>query len=118
MWCKDPSGFVFRYYNSIEHHHPQHDDREQEQWNPMEIDEIGNLYLTSSSDNSSMSNTPASGKVALYRNNHGGLPDYPKRKYMYTNTAGDGWTKQKMHALTQKIKNLMTDFLGERNEAS
>ena len=66
-----------------------------------------------------MSNTPASGKVALYRNNHGGvLPDYPKRKYMYTNTDGDGWTKQKMQALTQKVKNLMTDFLGERNEAS
>ena len=119
MWCQEPSEFVFRYYNSIEHHHPQHDDREQEQWSPTEIDEIGNLYLTSSSDNSSMSNTPASGKVALYRNNHGGvLPDYPKRKYMYTNTDGEGWTKQKMQALTQKVKNLMTEFLRERNEAS
>ena len=119
MWCENPSEFVFRYYNSIEHHHPQHDNREGEQWQQSEIDEIGNLYLISSSDNSSMSNTPASGKVALYRNNHGGvLPDYPKRKYMYTNTDGDGWTKQKMQALTQKVKNLMTDFLGERNEAS
>ena len=119
MWCENPSEFVFRYYNSIEHHHPQHDNREGEQWKHSEIDEIGNLYLISSSDNSSMSNTPASGKVALYRNNHGGvLPDYPKRKYMYTNTDGDGWTKQKMQALTQKVKNLMTDFLGERNEAS
>ncbi len=119
MWCQEPSEFVFRYYNSIEHHHPQHDNREQEQWSPTEIDEIGNLYLTSSSDNSSMSNTPASGKVALYRNNHGGvLPDYPKRKYMYTNADGEGWTKQKMQALTQKVKNLMTEFLRERNEAS
>ena len=119
MWCENPSEFVFRYYNSIEHHHPQHDNREGEQWLQSEIDEIGNLYLISSSDNSSMSNTPASGKVALYRNNHGEvLPDYPKRKYMYTNTDGDGWTKQKMQALTQKVKNLMTDFLGERNEAS
>ena len=119
MWCENPSEFVFRYYNSIEHHHPQHDNREGEQWKQSEIDEIGNLYLISSSDNSSMSNTPASGKVALYRNNHGvALPDNPKRRYMYTHTDGDGWTKQKMQALTQKVKNLMTDFLGERNEAS
>ena len=115
MWCREPNEFVFRYYNSIEHHHPQHDDREQEQWSPTEIDEIGNLYLTSSSDNSSMSNTPASGKVALYRNNHGiALPDYPKRRYMYANTDGDGWTRQKMQELTQKVKNLMIDFLGEK----
>ena len=37
---------------------------------------------------------------------------------MYTNTDRDGWKKKKMQALTQKVKNLMTDFLGERNEAS
>jgi hypothetical protein len=115
MWCQEPSEFVFRYYNSIEHHHPQHDDREREQWESTEIDEIGNLYLTSSSDNSSMSNTPASGKVALYRNNHGGgLPDYPKRKYMYTNSDGEGWTKQKMQELTQKVRELMRAFLESR----
>ena len=115
MWCQEPSEFVFRYCNSIEHHHPQHDDREREQWESTEIDEIGNLYLTSSSDNSSMSNTPASGKVALYRNNHGGgLPDYPKRKYMYTNSDGEGWTKQKMQELTQKVRELMRAFLESR----
>ena len=119
MWCQEPSEFAFRYYNSIEHHHPQHDDREQEQWSPTEIDEIGNLYLTSSSDNSSMSNTPASGKVALYRNNHSrALPDYPKRNYMYTTTERYGWTKHKMQELTRKVKALMAGFLGEGNEAS
>ena len=62
-----------------------------------------------------MSNTPASGKVALYRNNHGGvLPDYPKRKYMYANSDGEGWTKQKMQELTQKVRELMRAFLESR----
>ena len=116
MWCKNHSEFVFRYYNSIEHHHPQHDNREQERWSQPEIDEIGNLYLISSSDNSSMGNTPAEGKVALYRNdpvrnNHGeALPDYPKRRCMYNSTIDGGWTKQKMQALTNTVKTLMHEF--------
>lgn len=116
MWCEEPKDFVFKYYNSIEHHHPQHDDREQEQWKQEEIDEIGNLYLTSSSDNSSMGNTPASGKIALYANNHGGnLPDYPKRKYMYAKTISDGWTRQKMQELTQDVKKLMDGFMERKS---
>lgn len=116
MWCEEPKDFVFKYYNSIEHHHPQHDDREQEQWKQKEIDEIGNLYLTSSSDNSSMGNTPASGKIALYGNNHGGnLPDYPKRKYMYAKTISDGWTRQKMQELTQDVKKLMDGFMERKS---
>ena len=111
MWCKNHSDFVFRYYNSIEHHHPQHDDRESGRWLQSEIDEIGNLYLISSSDNSSMSNNPAIGKVDLYRNNHGGLlPDYPKRRYMYDSTIDGGWSKQKMQALTNTVKTLMHEF--------
>ena len=116
MWCEEPKDFVFKYYNSIEHHHPQHDDREQEQWKQDEIDEIGNLYLTSSSDNSSMGNTPASGKIALYRNNHGGnFPDYPKRKYMYAKTISDGWSRQKMQELTQNVKKLMDGFMERKS---
>ena len=111
LWCKNHREFVFRYYNSIEHHHPQHDDREEEQWRQVEIDEIGNLYLISSSDNSSMSNSPAIGKVAQYRNNHGGLlPDYPKRRCMYDSTIAGGWTKQKMRELTNTVKKLMQEF--------
>lgn len=116
LWREQPQDFVFKYYNSIEHHHPQHQDKESEQWvqneNKNEIDEVGNLYLTSSSDNSSMSNNPAVGKVALYRNSHDRvLPDYPKRRYMYVLTEQvDGWTKQKMKSLTNRVKELMRDF--------
>lgn len=113
IWCENQSEFVFKYYNSIEHHHPQHDDREAVQWEHPEIDEIGNLYLTSSSDNSSMSNTPAIGKVSLYRNNHGQqLPGNPKRRFMYEcTTAEGGWSKQKMQMLTERVKTLMNGFL-------
>ena len=111
MWCKNHREFVFRYYNSIEHHHPQHDDKEEEQWQRSEIDEIGNLYLISSSDNSSMSNNPAIGKVAQYGNNHdGSLPDYPKRRCMYESTLDGGWSKQKMQTLTNAVKTLMQEF--------
>lgn len=113
MWCENQSEFVFKYYNSIEHHHPQHDDREAVRWDPLEIDEIGNLYLTSSSDNSSMSNTPAVGKVSLYSNNHGQqLPGNPKRRFMYEcTTAEGGWSKRKMQMLTERVKTLMNGFL-------
>lgn len=113
MWCSNRSEFVFKYYNSIEHHHPQHDDREAVQWTHSEIDEIGNLYLTSSSDNSSMSNTPADGKVSLYKNNHGQqLPGNPKRRFMYECTGSEGgWSKQRMRAHTENVKRLMKGFL-------
>jgi hypothetical protein len=130
MWCRDPLNFVFRYYNSIEHHHPQHDDKESERWTQEEIDEIGNLYLTSASDNSSMNNNPSFGKVAQYKNRNGDrLPDYPKRRFMYESTVpedggatrplardreDDGWTKAKMQALTKDVTDMVNKFLVER----
>jgi hypothetical protein len=130
MWCRNPLDFVFRYYNSIEHHHPQHDDKESERWTQEEIDEIGNLYLTSASDNSSMNNNPSFGKVAQYKNRNGGcLPDYPKRRFMYESTVpeddgatrppardreDDGWTKAKMQALTKDVSDMVNKFLVER----
>lgn len=115
MWCKSPCDFVFKYCNSIEHHHAQHDDMEQERWTQEEIDEIGNLYLTSASDNSSMSNNPSDGKVAQYQSHHGGrLPDSPKRKRMYEITQSeDGWSKAEMQKLTREITDMVNEFLAE-----
>jgi len=111
MWRKSPCEFVFKYYNSIEHHHPQHDDKERDRWLKEQIDEIGNLYLTSASDNSSMNNNPSIGKVAQYKSHNNRLPDYPKRGFMYMTTEeSDGWTFKKMHAHTEAIINLMREF--------
>ena len=39
-----PGEFVFKYLNSVEHHHPQHDDQTQDNWTRDQIDDIGNLF--------------------------------------------------------------------------
>ena len=106
-----PDEFVFTYLNSVEHHHPQHDDQTQDNWTRDQIDDIGNLFLVYSSENSSMSNHEPREKKRRYQASHGeGLPDNPKRYWMYFHTEDD-WTLDDMQRLSTHVRNLIEAFL-------
>ena len=111
-----PNEFSFKYLNSVEHHHPQHDDQAVETWSPEQIDDIGNLFLVYSSENSSMSNREPQEKKHRYENNHDGhLPDNPKRRWMYEHTRDDGtgWSLNDMQRLSDYVQTLVNSFLAE-----
>ena len=126
-----PCDFVFTYQNSIEHHYPQDSKKvgADEKWSiPAEKmenyrpeDDIGNLYLTSSSENSSMSNSMPSEKVNLYRSTHGAsesspdsLPSSPKRYWMYRRTLDKGkWCQEDMADLSSNVRKLIEKFINK-----
>ena len=129
-FAKDvPRYFVFTYQNSIEHHYPQDSKKvgADEKWivpagkmeNYAPEDDIGNLYLTSSSENSSMSNSMPSEKVNLYRSTHveselspDSLPLSPKRYWMYRRTLDKGkWCQQDMEELSSHVRVLVGKFI-------
>ena len=129
-FAKDiPRYFVFTYQNSIEHHYPQDSKKvgADEKWtvpagkmkNYCPEDDIGNLYLTSSSENSSMSNSMPSEKVNLYQSTHVGaesspdsLPPSPKRYWMYRRTLDKGkWCQEDMEDLSSNVQALIEEFI-------
>lgn len=106
-----PSMFVFSYNNSIEHHHAKCDDTGDDVWNDEEKDDIGNLYLTSHSENSSMGKHRTKEKVSIYKHAHDGkVPSNPKRNWMYTHT-GDSWSLKEMNDHSKYISELVSAFL-------
>ena len=113
---KVPEEFVFKYLNSVEHHHPQHDDQlpHDQRWPRELIDDIGNLFLVYSSENASMNNRePQSKKHRFLENNGGLLPSSPKRHWMYEHTYDDGrgWPADDMKNLSKYVHDLMEKFL-------
>ena len=111
-----PGEFVFKYLNSVEHHHPQHDDQTQDNWTRDQIDDIGNLFLVYSSENSSMSNHEPREKKRRYQVSHGErLPDNPKRYWMYSHTEDD-WTLDDMKRLSKHVRNLIEAFLHQTSK--
>jgi len=113
-----PRSFVFNYNNSIEHHHSQHDDTSKP-WKAKVAgvdlkDDIGNLYLTSTSENSSMGKHSTKEKVSMFSNSGrggpNGFPLTPKRHWMYANT-GEDWTQDTMKQLSDYVISLVTDFV-------
>ena len=129
-----PRNFVFTYQNSIEHHYPQDSKKvgADEKWivpagkmkNYCPEDDIGNLYLTSSSENSSMSNSMPVEKVNLYRSTHRGsdcspdsLPSSPKRYWMYRQTLKKGkWCQQDMETLSSYVRALVEKLIKSAQE--
>jgi hypothetical protein len=112
-----PDEFVFKYFNSVEHHHPQHDDQlpHDQRWSKEQIDDIGNLFLVYSSENASMNNRePQSKKNRFLAHNGGLLPAGPKRRWMYEHTYDDGrgWSLDDMESLSGYVQGLMNKFLG------
>ena len=115
-----PRDFTFKYLNSVEHHHPQHDNQVLEEWCPKMIDDIGNLFLVYSSENSSMNNREPQEKRRRYSATHNGnLPDNPKRRWMYEHTFDDGrgWQLEDMQRLSEYVKCIMEDFLSQSSSA-
>ena len=113
-----PDEFVFKYFNSVEHHHPQHDDQlpHDQRWFTEQIDDIGNLFLVYSSENASMNNREPQSKMHRYLENNGGLlPTGPKRRWMYEHTYDDGrgWPLDDMKRLSKYVRGLMDKFLGQ-----
>ena len=112
-----PRDFTFKYLNSVEHHHPQHDNQVLETWNTEnEIDDIGNLFLVYSSENSSMNNREPHEKKHRYSATHNGnLPDNPKRRWMYEHTFDDGrgWQLVDMQRLSEYVQSLTEVFLSQ-----
>ena len=112
-----PDEFVFKYFNSVEHHHPQHDDQlpHDQRWSKEQIDDIGNLFLVYGSENASMNNRePQSKKNRFLAHNGGLLPTGPKRRWMYEHTYDDGrgWSLDDMESLSGYVQGLMNKFLG------
>jgi hypothetical protein len=105
--------FVFKYLTSIEHHHPQNDTRTDARWKVEDKDDIGNLFLVYSSENSSMSNSTPSEKKNQYLNAHNQvLPDCPKRRWMYDNTTPErNWVLEDMRKLSGHARKLLDEFL-------
>lgn len=113
-----PKDFTFKYLNSVEHHHPQHDDQTLTAWTRENIDDIGNLFLVYSSENSSMSNHDPQGKKRKYLDTHQqNLPDNPKRRWMYEHTFDDGrgWQLEDMQSLSRHVQRLTEDFLQQNS---
>lgn len=112
-----PEDFVFKYLNSVEHHHPQHDDQlpPEQRWYVQEIDDIGNLFLVYSSENASMNNREPQEKKNRFMNNNGNmLPSAPKRRWMYEHTSeADGWTLDEMKILSRYVRKLLNEFLAK-----
>ena len=114
--------FVFKYLTSIEHHHPQHDNgfEATERWSDNQKHNIGNLFLVYSSENSSMSDRMPSAKKTQYLAKNNGLPDNPKRRWMYEHTSntGAGWSLSDMEKLSNYVKGLLDSFLSEGTEST
>ena len=113
--------FVFKYLTSIEHHHPQNDKKTGDVWGDKDKNDIGNLFLVYSSENSSMSNSRPYEKKKQYLNAHNQvLPDCPKRRWMYDHTSdiGSGWSLSDMEKLSNYVKGLLDSFLSEGTEST
>ena len=114
MYCAEPakySGaatFRFAYRNSVEHHFPRGSGSENGIWQNDVVNDIGNLYLLSKSDNSSLNVRSPSEKVTL-AGRLDNLP--PKRRKMYRLTQVKGWTPEVMRHHSDEVLKLIESFL-------
>lgn len=112
MYCRNPEeyrggkAFRFAYRNSVEHHFPQGSARDG--WADGVVDDIGNLYLLSKSDNSALNVRGPKEKVGL-SGNIDTLP--PKRREMYRLTLDKGWTPDVMREHSEKVRGLLVGFM-------
>lgn len=115
--------FVFRYYNSVEHHFARNYLTDQKEKNPGKYDDItpdflniiGNLILLSRSSNSRLSDVSPYEKASKRSGDE--INKGPNRQIIYkitedNNSKGQEWAKDSINAHTQNIKLL----LEKRNE--
>ena len=121
MYCANPetysgsSSFRFAYHNSIEHHFPQGSGSENGPWTNEAVNDIGNLYLLSKSDNSALNVRGPDQKAALV-----GKLDVlpPKRRAMYRMTLADGWTPDVMRRHSDTVLKLLEAFSVEQQKGT
>lgn len=119
MYCANPekytgenNSFRFAYRNSVEHHFPQA--LENEMWTNDAVNDIGNLYLLSKSDNSSLNDRSPKYKVdkVTFAGRQDKLP--PKRREMYKLTVSadntDNWTPDIMRKHSEEVVSLLKTF--------
>lgn len=105
--------FVFAYRSSVEHHHPRHqfsDDGKSGIWNDdKDINDIGNLCLVYSTENSSLNNRTPKSKADHQRQNARAVP--PKQRWMYKMTIIEGsWKKSTMADQSKVEQGLIDNF--------
>lgn len=117
MYRKNPGeysgtkAFRFAYRNTIEHHFPDGSATEGSKWANGIVDDIGNLYLLSQSDNSSLNVRSPRDKINQVPNIDV-LP--PKRREMYRLTReNDDWTPEIMNKHSEFVLKLLQDFTNE-----
>ena len=109
------NSFRFAYRNSVEHHFPQA--LENETWTNDAVNDIGNLYLLSKSDNSSLNDRSPKYKVdkVTFAGRQNKLP--PKRREMYKLTVSadntDNWTPDIMRKHSEEVVSLLKAFSSE-----
>jgi hypothetical protein len=121
MYCEKPEeyngpkAFRFAYRNTVEHHFPDGSATEGSKWANGISDDIGNLYLLSRSDNSSLNVRSPREKVSQVPNIDV-LP--PKRREMYLLTRDNDWTPEIMQPHHDKVVRLLTQFLNTTSSSS
>ena len=98
------SDFSFKYYNSVEHHYPQHPENGNNM-DPQSLENLGNLYLISKSINSKMSNQLPVAKMEYKAEN-------PNRRIMYYITQKVGWGKDQIDQHYKDITELLKNMKG------
>ena len=108
--------FRFAYCNTVEHHFPVDSATPESDWPNGIVNDIGNLYLLSRSDNSSLNVRGPKDKVGKVPNIDI-LP--PKRREMYQLTRkNNDWNPKIMKPHHDNVIRLLTQFLNETSSSS
>ena len=112
-------GFVFRYRNSIEHFYPQNekwvgDDQWDEADKEKALDNIGNLYLVTGEQNSTLSRNRPRVKIQYWNKHEREMT--PKQRRMYYTEDGkprEGWTAEDSLRHAEVCWKLLREFFNE-----
>ena len=123
MYCRNPreysgdnKSFRFAYRNTVEHHFPDGSANDDPKWANGVVNDIGNLYLLSRSDNSSLNVRGPTQKVNQV-SNIDTLP--PKRRKMYRLTREkNDWTPEIMKPHHDDVVCVLTQFLNTTSSSS
>ena len=117
LWrdCDGLFKFDFKYHNSVEHFYPRTPISGKNP--PDNVDSFGNLYLTSRSINSKLSNHPPKTKVEQYKNtHHNKLPEFPKQRIMYAIADNEDWNKEKINEHSEMMREILINAEADKEQ--
>jgi uncharacterized protein with ParB-like and HNH nuclease domain len=103
--------FRFAYRNSVEHFFPQHPPEDGKSTPPPNLDAMGNLCLTTVSDNSKFTNMSPEAKVVNYDSVFGG--SLKLRLMGYITKTGGKWNEDEIADHQDKMLDLLEKDLGD-----